>query len=67
MGDFKKIGWIIVFIIIYWGWVYLIKYILDTTGFEPESTITVIILFAIQFVGGIVPMVYIHDYVTKKI
>lgn len=68
MEDFKKLGWIIFNVIVYALWVSLIYYIDKTTGLnEVDSMIYIIFNLLISWVGGIFVIVYVQDFVQKKI
>ena len=68
MEDFKKLGWIIFNVIVYALWISLIYYIDKTTGLnEVNSMIYIIFNLLISWVGGIFVIVYVQDFVQKKI
>ena len=68
MEDFKKLGWIVFNIIIYTVWVSLIYYLDKITGLnEVDSMIYVIFNLLISWGGGIVVVVYVQDFVQRKI
>ena len=68
MEDLKKLGWMIFNVIVYALWVSLIYYIDKTTGLnEVNSMIYIIFNLLISWVGGIFVIVYVQDFVQKKI
>ena len=67
MEDFKKLGWMILSIIVYSGWVYLIYYLDKVTGLnEVDSMIYIIFNLLITWVGGIFVVVYVIDLIQRK-
>jgi hypothetical protein len=68
MEDLKKLGWMIFNVIVYALWISLIYYIDKTTGLnEVNSMIYIIFNLLISWVGGIFVIVYVQDFVQKKI
>ncbi len=72
MEDFKKLGWIIFNVIVYGCWISLIYELNNLIGVFDwgDSILTIVVLtisFIIQWVGGVYVVIYLQDYVSKKL
>lgn len=68
MEDFKKLGWYLFNIIVYTSWISLIYYLEKITGLNKIDSIVYIIFFLlIQWLGGIFVVVYVQEFVQRKI
>tara|TARA_B100000575_G_C22742423_1_gene443845 strand:- start:131 stop:340 length:210 start_codon:yes stop_codon:yes gene_type:complete len=68
MEDFKKLGWVVFNIIVYIGWISLIYYLDKMTGLNKvDSIVYVIFHLLIQWVGGIFVVIYVQEFVQRKI